>query len=105
MYSSNLNLKMKKAKFYMDMSIPRAAKDLSSDEKIVKIGLEIDFLTSHLGLTDFKFPPYLRHISGGNLKYNKFVREDITWYLVADRDIKKERALVYNIASKPWFIA
>ena len=87
------------------MNIPRAAKDLSSDEKIVKVGLEIDFLTSHLGLTDFKFPPYLRDITGGT-KYNcKFVREDTTWYLVADRNIQKERSLVYNIASKPWFIS
>lgn len=96
---------MKKAKFYMDMSIPRAAKDLSEDEKIVKIGLEIDFLTAHLGLSNFSSPPYLGHITGGT-KYNcKFVRDDSScWYLVADKDIKKERALVYNIASKPWFI-
>ena len=87
------------------MSIPRAAKDLSEGEKIVKIGLEIDFLTSHLGLSDFKTPTYLRDITGGN-RYNcKFVREDATWYLVADRDIKKERSLVYDIASKPWFIS
>ena len=96
---------MKKAKFYIDLSIPRAGKDLSEGEKIVKIGLEIDFLTSHLGLTDFKFPTYLGHFTGGT-KYNcRFVREDTTWYLVADRDIKKERSLVYDIASKPWFIS
>ena len=96
---------MKKAKFYMDMNIPRAAKDLSESEKIVKIGLEIDFLTSHLGLTDSKFPTYLGHFTCGT-KYNcKFVREDTTWFLVADRNIQKERSLVYDIASKPWFIS
>ena len=96
---------MKKAKFYMDMNIPRAAKDLSEGEKIVKIGLEIDFLTSRLGLTEFKTPAYLNHFTGGN-KYNcKFVREDTTWFLVADRDIKKERSLVYDISTKPWFIS
>ena len=89
----------------MDMNIPRASKDLSEGEKIVKIGLEVDFLTSHLGLTDSKFPTYLVHFTGGT-KYNcKFVREDITWYLVADRNIQKERSLVYDIASKPWFIS
>jgi hypothetical protein len=95
---------MKKSKFYMDMSIPRASKDLSEGENIVKLGLEIDFLTKHLQLTNTPTPVILNHITGGT-KYNcKFVRDETTWYLVADKDIKKERALVYSLASKPWFV-
>jgi hypothetical protein len=95
---------MKKAKYFLDMNIPRVSTNISDGERIVKIGPEIDFLTRHLGLSDFKSPQILATITGGTRFNCKFVREDTTWYLVATTDIKKERALVYDSNTKPWFV-